>query len=68
MHIDLIFYTIFVPKIWFQVSGFRCRCSALPLAWKVASLIEKQTPALWSQIRGYTIVSTFTDTPGPDLI
>ena len=25
MHIDLTFYTIFVPRIWFQVSGFGCQ-------------------------------------------
>jgi hypothetical protein len=25
MHIDLAFYTFFVPRIWFQVSGFRCQ-------------------------------------------
>ncbi len=23
MHIDLIFYTTFIPRIWFQVSAFR---------------------------------------------
>jgi hypothetical protein len=25
MHIGLTFKTIFVPRIWFQVSGFRCQ-------------------------------------------
>jgi hypothetical protein len=25
MHIDLTFYTIFVPRTWFQVSGFGCQ-------------------------------------------
>ena len=24
-HIDLTFYTIFIPRVWFQVSGFGCQ-------------------------------------------
>jgi hypothetical protein len=25
MHIDVTIYTVFVPRIWFQVSVFRCQ-------------------------------------------
>ena len=25
MHIDLTFYTIFIPRVWYQVSGFGCQ-------------------------------------------
>ena len=36
MHRDLTFYTVFVPRIWFQVS-------AQPPAKQTAGLIEKET-------------------------
>jgi hypothetical protein len=38
MHIDLTFYSAFVPENWFQVS-------AQPLAKKTAGQIEKEPPA-----------------------
>jgi hypothetical protein len=36
MHIDLTFYTVFLPENWLQVS-------AQPPAKKTAGLIEKET-------------------------
>jgi len=36
MHIDLTIYTVFIPRIWFQVAAY-------PLAKKTAGLIEKET-------------------------
>jgi hypothetical protein len=45
MHIDITFYTVFVPRIWFQAS-------AQPPAKKTAGQIEKETEVSYKRRLG----------------